>query len=142
MVLGHLRPGRLIYGSDWPNSDPWGTYPQVLKIVREYFTGKGKAAAEKFFWKNSIAAYRWVKRQPSQPSAGQLSAVSSSLLVRGSADPRFWGPRLVPKKELWSPKPGCPRPVRRKSRGVCGAALKNSSRGIQFLAEAINIAYS
>ena len=59
---------RLIYGSDWPNSDPFGTYPQVLKIVREYFTGKGKVAAEKFFWKNSIAAYRWVKRQPNQPS--------------------------------------------------------------------------
>jgi predicted TIM-barrel fold metal-dependent hydrolase len=58
---------RLIYGSDWPNSDPFGTYPQVLKIVSEYFTGKGQAAAEKFFWKNSIAAYRWVKRQPSQP---------------------------------------------------------------------------
>jgi predicted TIM-barrel fold metal-dependent hydrolase len=58
---------RLMYGSDWPNSDRWGTYPQVLKIVREYFTGKGKAVAEKFFWKNSIAAYRWVKRQPGQP---------------------------------------------------------------------------
>ena len=38
-----------------------------LKIVREYFTGKGAAAAEKFFWKNSIAAYRWVKRDKSQP---------------------------------------------------------------------------
>ncbi len=58
---------RLIFGSDWPNSDPLGTYPQVLKIVREYFTGKGQAVAEKFFWKNSIAAYRWVKRQPGQP---------------------------------------------------------------------------
>ena len=55
---------RLIFGSDWPNSDHWGTYPQVLNIVREYFTSKGKAAVEKFFWKNSIAAYRWVKRQP------------------------------------------------------------------------------
>jgi L-fuconolactonase len=58
---------RLIYGSDWPNSDLWAPYPQALKIVREYFTGKGQAAAEKFFWKNSIAAYRWVKRDASQP---------------------------------------------------------------------------
>jgi predicted TIM-barrel fold metal-dependent hydrolase len=58
---------RLIFGSDWPNSDRWGTYPQVLNIVRSYFASKGKAVAEKFFWKNSIAAYRWVKRQPSQP---------------------------------------------------------------------------
>ena len=34
-------PDRLIYGSDWPNSDPLGTYPQVLKIVEEYFHAKG-----------------------------------------------------------------------------------------------------
>lgn len=62
---------RLIYGSDWPNSDLWGPYAQVLNVVREYFTSKGPAVAEKFFWKNSIAAYRWIKREPSQP---QLSA--------------------------------------------------------------------
>ena len=58
---------RLMYGSDWPNSDQWAPYPQALKIVREYFTGKGPAIAEKFFWKNSVAAYRWVKRERSQP---------------------------------------------------------------------------
>jgi predicted TIM-barrel fold metal-dependent hydrolase len=50
---------RLIYGSDWPNSDQWGPYPLVLKVVREYFTAKGPAVADKFFWKNSVAAYRW-----------------------------------------------------------------------------------
>jgi L-fuconolactonase len=59
---------RLLYGSDWPNSDLWGSYPQVLKIVREYFTAKGTAAAEKYFWKNSLAAYHWTKRNASQPS--------------------------------------------------------------------------
>jgi len=58
---------RLIYGSDWPNSDQWALYPRQLKIVREYFTGKGPAAAEKFFWRNSVAAYRWVKREAGQP---------------------------------------------------------------------------
>jgi predicted TIM-barrel fold metal-dependent hydrolase len=60
-------PDRLIYGSDWPNSDPLGTYPQVLKIVEEYFHAKGTLAAEKYFWKNSIAAYRWIKRDARQP---------------------------------------------------------------------------
>ena len=58
---------RVIYGSDWPNSDQCGTYPQVLKIVSEYFAGKGTAAAEKYFWKNSIRAYRWKKRDANQP---------------------------------------------------------------------------
>ncbi len=58
---------RLLYGSDWPNSDPWGSYAQVLNLVREYFNAKGRAAAEKYFWKNSVSAYRWIKRDASQP---------------------------------------------------------------------------
>jgi len=62
-------PDRLVYGSDWPNSDQWGTYPQVLQIVRQYFQGKGSAATEKYFWKNSVAAYRWIKRDAKQPAA-------------------------------------------------------------------------
>jgi predicted TIM-barrel fold metal-dependent hydrolase len=58
---------RIMYGSDWPNSDRWGSYQQVFNLVHEYVTGKGVAAAEKFFWKNSIPAYRWVKRAANQP---------------------------------------------------------------------------
>jgi L-fuconolactonase len=58
---------RLIYGSDWPNSDLWAPYPQVLKLAREYITSKGPEAAEKFFWKNSARAYRWVNRDAGQP---------------------------------------------------------------------------
>ena len=38
-----------------------------MNVVREYFTGKGAAVAEKFFWKNSLLAYRWIKRHESQP---------------------------------------------------------------------------
>lgn len=59
---------RLLYGSDWPNSDPLGSYAQVLRVVQDYFNGKGQSAAEKYFWKNSLAAYRWVKRDASQPN--------------------------------------------------------------------------
>jgi predicted TIM-barrel fold metal-dependent hydrolase len=58
---------RLIYGSDWPNSDLWAEYPVELKIVRAYFATKGRAAEEKYFWKNSVAAYKWVHRDASQP---------------------------------------------------------------------------
>ena len=58
---------RLIYGSDWPNSDLWAEYPVEFKVVKAYFDGKGRAAAEKYFWKNSIAAYKWVRRDSSQP---------------------------------------------------------------------------
>ena len=58
---------RLMYGSDWPNSDQWGTYDQVFRIVHDYFMAKGRPAAEKYFWKNSRHAYRWVKRSANQP---------------------------------------------------------------------------
>jgi L-fuconolactonase len=58
---------RLIYGSDWPNSDQWGPYEKELHVVREYFTAKGTTAVEKYFWKNSVAAYRWVRRDSTQP---------------------------------------------------------------------------
>jgi len=58
---------RLIYGSDWPNSDHIEKFPQELALVREYVRGRGRAASEKFFWKNSVAAYRWIKRDPRQP---------------------------------------------------------------------------
>jgi L-fuconolactonase len=60
---------RLIYGSDWPNSDLWAEYPVELKIVKAYFATKGQAASEKYFWKNSVAAYKWVHREASQPKA-------------------------------------------------------------------------
>ena len=61
---------RLLFGSDWPNSDMWAPYPVVLGLVRDYVLHKGRAAAEKFFWRNSLAAYRWVRREPGQPAAG------------------------------------------------------------------------
>jgi L-fuconolactonase len=57
----------LIYGSDWPNSDIWAEYPVELKIVKAYFATRGQAASEKYFWKNSLAAYKWVHREASQP---------------------------------------------------------------------------
>lgn len=62
-------PDRLIYGSDWPNSDHSATLPQELKVVRDYIHTKGATATEKLFWKNSIAAYRWIKRAANQPAS-------------------------------------------------------------------------
>ena len=58
---------RLLYGSDWPNSDQWLPFAIGLNLVSEYFMAKGRTVAEKYFWKNSVAAYHWLKRNPSQP---------------------------------------------------------------------------
>jgi predicted TIM-barrel fold metal-dependent hydrolase len=68
-LCGIFGEDRVIYGSDWPNSDQWAPYEQVLRVVRDYFASKDRATAEKYFWKNSVAAYRWMKRAPDQPQA-------------------------------------------------------------------------
>ena len=59
---------RILFGSDWPNSDGVGPLNQVFAIAREYFSTRPRAVQEKYFWRNSIAAYKWVKRDPTQPS--------------------------------------------------------------------------
>ena len=53
---------RVIYGSNWPVSDRIAPFAVELNVVKEYFGSKGDAATQKYFWKNSQAAYRWVKR--------------------------------------------------------------------------------
>ena len=58
---------RVLYGSDWPNSETVGNYAQVFNVVKAYFDTKTSAQAEKYFWKNSIAAYGWIHREKGQP---------------------------------------------------------------------------
>ena len=70
-LFGIFGEDRVLFGSDWPNSDRWAPYPKVLGLARDYFSRQSRAAQEKYFWKNSVAAYRWVKRESGQPrSAG------------------------------------------------------------------------
>ena len=61
---------RLIFGSDWPNGAAVDQLPAIVQIVRNYFASKGRAPSEKYFWKNSWAAYKWTKREARQPSIG------------------------------------------------------------------------
>lgn len=58
----------VLFGSDWPNSDHVTPFAETLSIVRAYISQKPRAAQEKYFWKNSLAVYRWRKRTPDQPS--------------------------------------------------------------------------
>jgi L-fuconolactonase len=64
---------RILYGSDWPNSTGnWVPYEVMLHIVQTYFQARGRTAAEKYFWRNSVAAYHWIKRDPSQPDPASV----------------------------------------------------------------------
>ncbi len=58
---------QVIFGSDWPNSDGVATIEEVFAIVRAFFATKPRDVAEKYFWKNSVRAYRWIRRAPNQP---------------------------------------------------------------------------
>ena len=66
-ICGIFGEDRVVYASGWPT--PIERIRSSLEIVRPYFMAKGRAAAEKFFWKNSVAAYKWPKRDPKQPAA-------------------------------------------------------------------------
>jgi L-fuconolactonase len=61
---------RILFGSDWPNSDGVAPIDKIVGVVREYFVSQPRAVAEKYFWRNSIAAYKWIRREASQPVAG------------------------------------------------------------------------
>lgn len=54
---------RVIYASNWPVSNKMASYPVVLRVMKEYFTAKGHDEAERYFWRNSLAAYKWIKRK-------------------------------------------------------------------------------
>jgi predicted TIM-barrel fold metal-dependent hydrolase len=67
-LVGTFGEDRIVFGSDWPNSDGMAPLDRVIRVVREYFATQPRAIAEKYFWKNSVAAYKWIKREPSQPA--------------------------------------------------------------------------
>jgi L-fuconolactonase len=58
---------QVLYASDWPNSDHHATYTETIAVVRDFVKPKVRKAEEKFFWKNSVAAYHWRRRQSDQP---------------------------------------------------------------------------
>jgi len=59
---------RILFGSDWPNSDGVAPIDKVIGVVREFFQTQPQRVAEKYFWKNSLLAYKWIKRDPLQPA--------------------------------------------------------------------------
>lgn len=67
LLMRTFGEDRVLFGSDWPNAVGVSEVPDTVALVREYFSGKSRTAAEKYFWKNSVAAYKWIRRSPEQP---------------------------------------------------------------------------
>lgn len=59
---------RLMFGTDYPNSYGVATIPEEVGLMKRFFSTKPRAAAEKYFWKNSAKIYKWKKRTDQQPS--------------------------------------------------------------------------
>lgn len=57
---------RVLFGSDWPNSDHVAPFAATLRIVEQYIAQKTPQAAAKYYAKNSIAAYQWRARTSAQ----------------------------------------------------------------------------
>jgi L-fuconolactonase len=69
MLMDFMGEDRIVFGSDWPNAVGVSEVPDTVALVREYFSTKSREAAEKYFWRNSQVAYKWVKRAPDQPGS-------------------------------------------------------------------------
>ena len=67
LLLDVFGEDRVLFGSDWPNSDGVAPLDKVVNIVKEYFSSKPRSVAEKYFWKNSVRVYKWVHRASNQP---------------------------------------------------------------------------
>lgn len=49
---------RVVYASNWPVCEKWGSYRQVQTLATSYFEGKGVEAMRRYFFENSRKAYR------------------------------------------------------------------------------------
>jgi predicted TIM-barrel fold metal-dependent hydrolase len=67
LLMDVFGEDRIVFGSDWPNSDGVAPIDNIFAVAKEYFAAQPRAVAEKYFWRNSVAVYKWVKRDPSQP---------------------------------------------------------------------------
>jgi predicted TIM-barrel fold metal-dependent hydrolase len=66
LVYGVFGADRTLFASDWPNVEGDGPVDTAVRIVQDYFAGKTPEEREKFFWKNSIAVYKWKPRTAAQ----------------------------------------------------------------------------
>ena len=57
---------RIFFGSDWPNSDSLADYDATFGLAQRYIETRSQAAREKYFWRNSLAVYRWKPRTEAQ----------------------------------------------------------------------------
>ncbi len=66
-VLDHVfrtfGADRVLYGTNWPVSESFASLAVIHSIVSRYLATKSPEVAQKVFWRNSLAVYRWIQRK-------------------------------------------------------------------------------
>ena len=66
-LIAAFGEDRVMFGTDYPNSYGVATIPQAVEVMKRFYGTRSRAAAEKYFWKNSARVYKWIRRAPDQP---------------------------------------------------------------------------
>jgi predicted TIM-barrel fold metal-dependent hydrolase len=66
-LYGIFGEDRVIFGTDYPNSYGVATISEEVGLMKQFFSTKTRAQAEKYFWKNAAHVYKYVKRANNQP---------------------------------------------------------------------------
>ena len=66
---------RMLFGSDWPNSDHLAPFGSTFEIAKQYIATRGTIAMEEYFWRNSTVAYGWKARNAAQAALQRRSGV-------------------------------------------------------------------
>jgi len=69
LLTGCFGEDRVMFCSNYPQSvgPVVSSVAEISNLAKAYYAAKPRAAAEKFFWKNSAKVYKWVKRAADQP---------------------------------------------------------------------------
>jgi L-fuconolactonase len=67
LLVATFGEDRILFGSDWPNSDGVAPIGDVFRVAKQYFATQPQRVTEKYFWRNSVNVYKWIKRDRSQP---------------------------------------------------------------------------
>ncbi|MDA0207597.1 MAG: amidohydrolase family protein [Acidobacteria bacterium] len=66
-LYGMFGEDRVIFGTDYPNSYGVATLSEEVGLMKQFFSTKTRAQAEKFFWRNAAHVYKYAKRAGDQP---------------------------------------------------------------------------
>ena len=69
MLTGVFGEDRVLFCSNYPQTvgNVVTKVGEILQLTKAYYAARPLPEAEKFFWRNSLAIYRWIKRDSHQP---------------------------------------------------------------------------